>query len=289
MRLFIGCALFAVCCLFFTLPVSAQNRPVRQTYTIEIEVECIEAATEFIRELNGYNLTSNVFLQESTGWGAQRRANFTRRVDSWAFRQVQEALRGMGDVLSESENAVSLSGAIIDTEARLAAISQEIERLTMMMAASDSLQILITIDSRLSQVTWERNNLMGRRNVLLSEAASPVINIMLFEIPEDRPEPTPLGFGRRVADRFSNSWYNTRSSAASFLVFLIRISIPLVVVGIIAAICIVIANNVRKKWQRSKKVITDTSKDNENAIEQQDAGQDESDESDESDEEEGYV
>jgi len=130
---------------------------------------------------------------------------------------------------------------------------------------------------------------MGRRNVLLSEAASPVINIMLFEIPEDRPEPTPLGFGRRVADRFSNSWYNTRSSAASFLVFLIRISIPLVVVGIIAAICIVIANNVRKKWQRSKKVITDTSKDNENAIEQQDAGQDESDESDESDEEEGYV
>lgn len=250
----ISCFLLATCSLLFALPVAAQDRPFQQGHTIEIEVECIEAAADIIRELNGYNLESNMFLHEPVGWSPQRRATFVRRVDAWAFRQVQEELRAMGDVLSESENAVFLGPMIMDTEARLAAISQEIDRLTVMMAASDNLQVLIAIESRLSQVTWERNGLVGRHNVLMAQAASPVINIWLVETPGDRPVPVPLGFGRRIADRFSNSWSSTLSAAAGFLVFLIRVSMPVLAFGgVIAAVAAVIYT-VRKRINREIEV-----------------------------------
>ena len=242
MRLFIGAVLAVVCVILMAVPV--YGRPFRQTHTIEIKVECMDAATAIIRELDGYNLDASVFSNEMyvrnvgrPGFTrvVERRANFTRRVDYRHFRHVQEVLRGMGEVLSESENARFLGTQIMDVDARLATIEQELERLLILMAASTSLDVLIAIDIRLSQVNWERNSLIGRRNVLLTQAASPVLHIMLVEPPEDLPEFVPPTFGSRVAERFSDSLWGTLTAAGNFVVFIVRISIPF------AALCAIFA------------------------------------------------
>ena len=247
MRFIIGCLLLIACAVLIVVPVSAQSRPLRQTHSIVIEVECVEAALEIIRELNGYNLESSVYMQEFFGRSPQRRANFTRRVEGWAFRHVQEVLRSLGEVQSETENAHFLGAQIMDVEARLVAISQEIERLSTMMAVSDSLDVLITIDQRLSQVTQERNQLIGRRNLLQAQAANPVIFIQLFEIPEDWPAPVPTGFGSRVANSFTDSWRGTRNVVANMLVFFVRVSIPLLVLCIWVSIAFVIYFRIKRR------------------------------------------
>jgi len=248
MRLFIGCIAVFACAFFFSTPVAADDRPFMQNHTIEIEVECIQAATEIIRELNGYNLDSTIFVHEQQGRTPQRRAEFTRRVERWAFRQVQEVLRSMGDVISEAERATYLGPQIRSVDAQLAAISQEIDRLTVLMAASTTLNHLLTIESRLTQVTWERNSLIGRRNVLVSQATSPVIIIRLFEIQDEIEvqEPIPLTFGNRVSGSFGESWYNTRTSAADLLVFIVRISVPLLAFMVAAGFAGFVFIHVRK-------------------------------------------
>jgi len=230
----------------------AQTRPFRQTYTIEIDVECIDTAMDIIRQLNGYNLQSVIATQEHSRQGTLRHADIVRRVDTWAFRQVQEVLRGLGDVRQESEHAVFLGAQLTDTEARIAAVSQEIDRLTLMMAASDSLQSLITIDARLSQINRDRNELIGRRNVLLAQAASPVITIWLREIPEDFVPQAPPGFGTRVADSFMGSWNATRNFAAGLLVFIVRISMPLVALSAIVGCILFLGFPAYKKRMARK-------------------------------------
>ena len=232
MRIFIGCLVVVACSLLFALPVEASTRQMRQTHSIEIEVECIDAAIEIIQGLNGYNLESHVFINEVWGRSPQRQANFTRRVEDWAFRHVQEELRRMGEVLWESENAQFLGAQIGSVVTRLVALNQEIDRLTVMMAASDSLDVLIAIDSRLSQLHMERNQLIGQQNVLLAQAASPVITIILLEIPEERPALEPQTFGARIGSRFSNSWRNTIAAGGNFLVFIARISVPLITLSL---------------------------------------------------------
>lgn len=214
--------------ILVTIPVIAQDRQLSQTHSIEIEVECLDLAMEVIRELNGYNLESAVRSYDFGRWGVERRADFTRRVDMWAFRHVQEVLRSLGEVLQESERAQFLGGQILDVDARLATLEQEIQRLTAMLAASESLDVMIAIEIRLSQVTWERNQLMGRRNVLLSQAASPVITIRLVQRPEYMPPPEGPGFGSRIVDNFLGSWHSFVTSAGNFLVFIVRVSIPFV-------------------------------------------------------------
>ena len=236
MRLIVGCLIILACAALFAVPVSAQDRQLGQSHSIEIEVECLDAATEVIRELNGFNLEATVHVQGIIGYNSFRTASFTRRVDGWAFRHVQEVLRGLGKVHFESENAWFLGSQIMDIEARLAALSQEIDRLAVMLAASDSLDIMIAIDLRLSQVTWERNHLIGRRNLLLTQAASPIIHIWLTETPTELPPPVPTGFGRRIADNFMDSWRGTLRAGGNLLVFIVRISMPLVAFSISLAI-----------------------------------------------------
>ena len=260
MRLFAGCLLIIACSLLFALPVTARDRQLRQTYSIELEVECLDVAMEIIRGLDGYNLESDMFVDVIWGRSPQRRATYTRRVDERVFRHIQEVLRGMGEVHFESENAHFLGAQLMDVEARLAALNQEIERLTMMMAASDSLDVLIAIDFRLSQVTWERNRLMGSRNVLISQMASPVIHILLMETPTDLPPPETPGFIRRVADSFGDSWRGTRNFASNLLVFIVRISMPLVALGIIIVpVAFVVYRVVRRRRLLPLKSETDES------------------------------
>jgi len=242
MRLAVFCFLAAVCVTAF--PVVAEARHLSRHHTIEIEVECIETAREIINDLNGYNLDSSASFTDNYRW-----ANFTRRVEGWAFRHVQEVLRNLGEVLSEHENAHFLGPEILNTETRLLVLSQEIERLSLMMAASDSLSVLIAVNDRLSHVTRDRDALIGRRNVLLTQADSPIIHIHLVETPDDPPRPVPTDFGSRVARSFLNSWEHTRIAAENILVSIVGASVQVavwVVVGGIAGLVIFKVNKKRR-------------------------------------------
>jgi len=135
----------------------------------------------------------------------------------------------------------------MDLDAQIAATSQEIDRLSLMMARSDSLDILITIDHRITELSWHLNDLIGRRNVLYSQAASPVITIRLFEMSDAPASPTRPAFGRRVADSFLSSWQGTRTAGGHVLVFFVRVSIPLVTWGALLALTIFVFVKMKKR------------------------------------------
>lgn len=253
MRFIVGCVAALALVFMWHVSVSASESRLRQTHVIEIEVECLETAADIIRELNGYNLDSSVSFTEmplvNDPWGWRvRQANYTRRVERWAFRHVQEVLRSLGDVVFETERAQNLDAELNDIEVRLASVLREIERLSIMMAASGSLEVLIAIDGRMSQLAWERDWLIGRRNVLLSQAASPVINIIVTEIPEDFVPPTPPSFASRVGDAFMGSLRGMRNGVGNFLVFLARVSIPaaiwIVIVGALGLVTFRVSKRV---------------------------------------------
>ncbi|MCL2378832.1 MAG: DUF4349 domain-containing protein [Defluviitaleaceae bacterium] len=248
MRKIAVCFLILVLAMLVSVPVLAQDRQLRQHHSIDIEVECLDAAMEIIRGLNGYNLEASVILHESPhDRGAQRGAFFVRRVDYWAFRHVQYVLRDMGEVHFETENAYFLGAQILDTDARITALTQEIERLSIMMAASDSLDVLIAIDARLSQVMLELNGVIGTRNVLISQAANPVIHINLSETMGERPEIVPPGFGFRVVNSFMGSLRTTGVVGGNLLVFFVRVFIPLIVFGAFGLVVVWVCVKLKRK------------------------------------------
>ncbi|MDR0273127.1 MAG: DUF4349 domain-containing protein [Clostridiales bacterium] len=237
--------------VIFTLAMSATvyadvERHLSRHHTIEIEVECIETARAVINELNGYNLDSNASFTD-----VRRSAIYTRRVDAWAFRHVQQVLRELGEVQSESENAQYCGTEIMDIDTRILVLSQEMERLSLMMAASRSLDVMIAVNDRLSQVSRDRDHFIGRRNVIAAQVDSPIINIHIYEIPEVPPE-DEMSFGSRVVRSFLNSWEVTRTIGEHLFVLLARISVPFTVMAVIVGVILYAALKPRRK----KEVVT---------------------------------
>ena len=201
----------------------ASPQALRQSHNIHITVESMEEATEIIRGLPGYNLDSSA---GSDSW--QRHAQFRRRVSVEDFRLVQETLRSLGEVTFESENAAHLNARMMDLDVQIAVLDQELQRLTDMMMASATLDVLIAVNDRLTIVSRHRDSLIGQRNVLQVESQGPILHITLVENLPDAPRPAPDSFGQRIADRFMRSVTNTQQAAGNFVVGATRIALPLV-------------------------------------------------------------
>ena len=246
MRLICGCILAIV--IAFAVPQVVEGRQLSQTYTLTIEVECIDDARNFINGLNGYNVDSNVIM------GGQRHANIVRRVDSRMFRAVQEELREMGEVLNESENARYVGANILNLDTRILVLTQEMERLSVMMAASESLEVLIAVNDHMSSVTRQRDDLIGQRNGLRSQAESSVIHINLVENREDILPIPPPSFGNRVSNSFSFSVNITRSFFEEVLVLAARVSVPLAIWFVIGGIVLLVFSRRAKKRRASNEV-----------------------------------
>ena len=245
LKIILMCVLAAMFVL--AAPITTHGRQLAKHHNISVEVECITAAMGIIDELNGHNMDSVVHFD---GPYSQGSANITRRVDDWAFRHVQEVLRGLGEVLSESENARYLGAELMYVETRIAVLSQEMERLTLMLAASDSVEVLIAVNDRLSRVSRERDFALGRRNVLMNDAGSSLIHIHLFSEPLEPPPRVPTSFGERVANSFVGSWHFTLRTAGHLLVFTARVALPAAIWTVIG----VVAYFVIKKFRSSSHV-----------------------------------
>jgi len=248
MRQIIAYAIFFIFAIgVYTTAEAEELRQLSQTYTINIQVEYMDTAMEIVRSLPGHNLDSSATFDN---W--HRGADFRRRVPAESFRDVQETLRELGEVTFESEAAFHLGAQFFDVEVRIAALSQEIDRLTEMMIASDTLEVLIAVNDRLSHVSWERDSLIGRRNVLLTESVGPIIHISLFE-PLEWVPPEPQSFWERVTTAFGRSITNSRIGIENFLVFIAGSVLAFVIwTAILGAVGFGAWRVVKRKLRRTK-------------------------------------
>ena len=225
------------------VPTSALAAHYHRTYDIQIKVECVETAVEIINGMAGHNIYSTSHFNE---WGSS--ATFNRRVDEAALPHIQAVLRSLGEVQNESEWTNHMTAEMLDLEARLIASQAEIDRLSDIMAASANLQVLIEVESRLSAVRWQRDNLLGRLNEINGLTAMPYVNINIWDAaPQAASE--EITFSQRLADAFTGSAIGMAGAFGDLVLFLAWVAIPL---GLIAAIGVPTWLGVRKSLKKRR-------------------------------------
>ena len=216
---------FASLALLLTsvMPLSAFAQE-QQSLTLEMDivVESVTQAIETIRDFPGQSISSETSFRENDGWAFLR-----WRVLSSDYAYVQNALRDLGDVRSERENAVHRASEILDLQARLTTNATEIERLLTLLEDSASLEILIAVEQRVSMAEWERDSLLGRLNLANSQTAHVDIIITLRENPSI-PVTTSISFGERLGTQFVDSIVGLLGFLGNVLVFFAAVLIPLI-------------------------------------------------------------
>ena len=217
--------------LFFTY-VHAEPMLV-QTHNINIVVDSVDDALGVIQGLGGHNLQMDVSTVERHNMNPIRQAEIIRRVDASEYRRAQETLRSLGIVTSESESARNVGGEISDLQLRIQAATGEFDRISHMLRASDSIEMLIALDSRLSQIAMHRDDLVGSLNFLMAESGSALLMINLAEDMGVFVPPPGPGFGERVSGSFFGSWNVVVQIAEGLAIFIAYAFIPAVLLSIL--------------------------------------------------------
>jgi len=152
-----------------------QDRKIVRTATLELQVENVIGAVQQIDDLatraGGFVSSSNVFVdtQDGDGDGVTRTqtATVTIRVPAESYSTVMGQLRGIAtETVSETSDASEVTEEYTDLEARLKNLRATEQRYLELLGQAATIDEILTVQDRLTQVRLEIEQATGRLNVL---------------------------------------------------------------------------------------------------------------------------
>ncbi|MBE5997598.1 MAG: DUF4349 domain-containing protein [Lachnospiraceae bacterium] len=158
-----------------------------------------------------------------------------------------------GKVTSRSQNVENISRQYHSTEARIEALEKEEKRLNEMMDKADTIEEMIYIEERLTDVESELN---ANRTNLASmdvDVAYSTVNINVREVLVYTEEEQPtITFGQRVTRAFKESWEGFTGFMEGLLIAVIHL-LPFIICGLIIVLIVVLLNKAADKRDPDRK------------------------------------
>lgn len=161
------------------------------------------------------------------------------RIPSKDYNNFLAELDGVGKVISKSTSVDNISQQYYDTTAQIEALQIQEKNLLAMLEKCETIEDMITVEQRLSEVQYELNNLQTTRRYMDMDVAYSYVNIGISEVMEYRQDSEPVK-SNTFADRLKNTLVSTGKGFLAFLegllFFIIRMApyvIIVVVVGFI--------------------------------------------------------
>lgn len=176
------------------------------------------------------------------------------RVPSKDYNNFLAELDGVGKVISKSTSVDNISQQYYDTTAQIEALRIQEKNLLEMLEKCETIEDMITVEQRLSEVQYELNNLQTTRRYMDMDVAYSYVNIGVTEVMEYRQDREPVRRNTFV-DRLKNTFLSTGRGFLSFLEGLLFLVIRLSpYILIIAVICFVFLRDKIKRFREEQKL-----------------------------------
>ena len=227
-------------------------------------------------ELNNYIKKNNSYVEYSNTYNPQgsnsyqgdtRSASYTIRVPQESLDALVTDLETLGTVTSKTENVQDISLEYSDIEAHKKALQIEEESLLNLLAKAESMDAIIALQSRLSEIRYEKESYESSLRLYDNQVQYSTVSLYLTEVKEYDTLSENSYWGK-----FQKSFASSMAGAGYFFgeVFIIIFaSLPYIipialVVAIICFIIIKISNKNKAKLIKVKKTgIKDKTKETE--------------------------
>lgn len=166
------------------------------------------------------------------------------RVPSKNYNSFLSELDGVGKIISRSTSVDNITQRYYDTTSQIEALKIQEKNLLDMMEKCETIEDMITVEQRLSDVQYQLSQLQTSRRYMDMDVAYSYVNINITEVMEYRQTSEPVKRNTFI-DRLKNTVLSTGRGFLSFLeglLFLLISVSPYML--IIAFICFVV---LRKK------------------------------------------
>ena len=148
------------------------------------------------------------------------------------------SLSTIGNVPYTYTYTENVTAQYYDVQARLTALQKQEERLLEMMDLAETVEDIITIEDKLTDVRYRIDSLQSSLNNWDRRVAYSTLNITVQEVQVYTPETvTKLSYGQRLANAFTDALENTGEFFKDLLVFLVSALPTIVILAVLFFVC----------------------------------------------------
>ncbi len=228
------------------------------TQNMSVETEHFDEFLKTIRnktaELGGYLSNSNTNGQKEQG---NRNASLSIRIPAANLSVLTDEAKNGAKVTYFGEDTQDVTMEYVDVESRIKALRTEQGSLLQLLEKAESLEDIIKLQERLSEVNYEIESYESRLRVLENQVEYSTLYLDVREVERETKE-GGKGFFTEIKDGFGNSLYNVGRGIREAVIGLLVASPYLIVLAVIGTIVFTIIMKIAKKHRnRQGKVMSE--------------------------------
>ncbi len=168
------------------------NRKLIRTVNMEVETENYDALLPDIERkvahYNGYIESSSTYNNSNASGDSQRReASMTIRIPAANLDAFLHTVSDQSNVTYKSENVQDVTLSYVDLESHKKALEEEQKRLLDFMKEAETIEDLITIEDRLTQVRYELESMESQIRTYDNQVDYSTVSITIREVKQYTP------------------------------------------------------------------------------------------------------
>ena len=201
----------------------------------------------YIESLDAYN-GSSYYNYRST-----RNANMTIRIPKDRLDEFLNTVSDLGNVTSRSENVQDVTLTYVDLESHRDALQTEQERLLQLLEQAESIEDIITIEQRLSDVRYQLESMESQLRSYDNQVDYSTVYLYIDEVEVYTPVEEETAW-ERISAGFMDSLKSIGEGMKEAAIWFV-IHIPyLVIWAIVIVILVLILKKIKKRTKRIRAV-----------------------------------
>lgn len=206
----------------------------------------VESLGGYIESISVYDVGS-YYLEDTMQ--KQRRANMTARVPKEKLDGFLDQVGEQTNVTSRSENVEDVTLRYVDLESHKKALLTEQERLLALMEKAESVEDIITIEGRLSEVRYQLESMESQLRTYDNQIDYSTVYLSIEEV-RKYSAPQTATVWKRIGTGFMKSLENIGFGIRDFAIGFV-INIPYIVFwGVLIVVAVIVFRILRKTWKK---------------------------------------
>lgn len=229
------------------------NRKLIRTIYIDAETEDLTALTDDlsqrINQLGGYVEARELYNGSNYAGYIRRNLSMTVRVPAEKADEFVANVSEKSNIVSSNESMDDVTLQYVDTESHVKALETEQERLLALLEQAETLEDILRIEDRLTQVRYELERYASQLRTLDNQVTYATIHLSVTEVKEYTPvvkeEPTAW---QRISQGFVRTLRDIGDGATEFFIWLVVNSPYILIWGVVITLVILVIRK-RRGWR----------------------------------------
>lgn len=223
-----------------------------RTVNITAETEDLDAllpqVLNQVSALQGYVESQEQYNGSSSASYRRRNVSLTIRIPADRLDGFLGQVKDVSNVVSYSESQEDVTLTYVSTESRIKALETEQERLLELLSKAENMTDLLEIESRLTEVRYELENVTSRLRVLANQVDYATVYLYINQV-KVYTEVEEQTLWQRISSGFGQNLQNVGEGLQDFFVWIVTYSPQLV---ILAAIIALVVGSLRRRAKKRR-------------------------------------